>query len=138
MKEHATVSIRLGLGVVFGWFGVDKFIHPEAWFKWVPAWVSGIAPVPPNMMMYAQGGLEVLIALFLVLGLFTRVIAVIASVLLAGIILSSGGIHDITIRDLGLFSAALSLAFSGASVFSIDRLRKGDGDKPSKIEEDLL
>ncbi len=33
------LALRLGLALVFVWFGIDKFFRPLAWVGWIPSFM---------------------------------------------------------------------------------------------------
>jgi len=105
---HISLVMRLGLAFVFGWFGIDKFVHPSAWYGWIPAWLGG---VPQNPFLYALGAVEVILALLLLAGRFARFAALACAVFLVGVVVNFG-ITEITVRDIGLIALALAIAMS--------------------------
>ena len=50
--------LRFAGGSIFLWFGLDKFVHTEAWYGWVPPWVWPYVPMPAETFMLLQGGIE--------------------------------------------------------------------------------
>lgn len=108
--------LRAGIAFVFIWFGIDKFVHTDIWFAWIPAWL----PVANNyLFMYALGAFETLLGTSLLLGAFTRACAAIAAIFFFVIILSFG-LNEIMVRDAGLFFLTIALAFLGPGKWSID------------------
>jgi uncharacterized membrane protein YphA (DoxX/SURF4 family) len=108
LGPHAHLVLRLGLAIVFGWFGIDKFLHVEAWYGWIPGW---LAFVPQDAFLYVLGSAEVIIALLLLGGKYVRFASIACAAFLAGVVLSFG-INEVTVRDIGLIAAALALALS--------------------------
>ncbi len=106
MAKHVALVLRLGLAFVFGWFGIDKFLHVDAWYGWIPAWLSF---VPQDAFLYVVGAVEVVLALLLVIGRYVRITSLACAVLMLGVVFSFG-INDITVRDIGLIAMALALA----------------------------
>jgi uncharacterized membrane protein YphA (DoxX/SURF4 family) len=106
LGKHSQFVLRLGLAIVFGWFGIDKFLNVSAWYGWIPEWLSF---VPQNPFLYVLGLLEVVAALFLIGGRFVRIVSLACAALLLGVVVSFG-INEITVRDIGLIAMALALA----------------------------
>jgi uncharacterized membrane protein YphA (DoxX/SURF4 family) len=104
----AALIMRFGLAFVFGWMGIDKFIHLSAWYGWIPSW---LAFVPQDAFLYAVGAIEVILAVLLIGGRFVRFAAIVCAVLMAGVVFSFG-INDITVRDIGLIALALAIAMT--------------------------
>ncbi len=100
--------VRLGLAVVFIWFGIDKFLAPEAWVGWIPSWLYRLIRGWDTPFLYLLGGAEVALGLSFLTGWYMRMAAAAASVFLIAVIVSSG-FSDIIVRDIGLLGAALSL-----------------------------
>ena len=118
-KSWSTLILRLGIGIVFLFFGVDKFIHPEVWINWVSPRLLYYFPFPQEVFIYLDGGLEAIIGVMLILGFYTRIFALIASLLIVGI-LATVGITDVTLRDVAILAGALSLVLTGSDKLSVD------------------
>ncbi len=115
----SSVLLRLGVGVVFLYFGVDKFVHPEVWAGWINPRLLYYLPVSHDVFLYVNGGVEGVVGLLLILGLWTRIAASVAAVLLIGI-LATVGVTDVTVRDIAILAASLSLVLTGSKTLSID------------------
>lgn len=106
LSAHSPLVLRLGLALVFGWFGIDKFLHVSAWYGWIPAWLTF---VPLDAFLYVLGALEVIAALLLLIGIYVRIASLACAALLIAVVLNFG-INEITVRDIGLIGMALALA----------------------------
>lgn len=113
--------LRLGLGLVYVYSGLDLIRHPLNWQGFLPAWFSAavdhIMPLPAYLAL--QGGGELaMAAVFLIWFMprwVVRLAASLAALEMLGILFLSG-VDLITFRDLGLLGAALALAvLSGRS-----------------------
>lgn len=112
LLSYATLPLRWGLGFVFLYFGLSKFLWPQrdiAQFIDLGA-PAGIAPI----MNFIFGALELFVVLSMFLGVFVRQAAAIASALLMLIIvaftLKYGKLGlDTVFRDIAILGAALSL-----------------------------
>tara|TARA_Y100000310_G_scaffold217822_1_gene218907 strand:+ start:5046 stop:5468 length:423 start_codon:yes stop_codon:yes gene_type:complete len=126
-KNYSVVIIRITLALVLLWFGINQIFIPDNFLGYVPPWampdhmhmlhfpVAGV-----NTIILFNGILETVIGIFLLLGYYTRIFAFIAAVHLL-IITVSLGYNDVAIRDFGLTMMAVSLIFSGAGSFSLDK-----------------
>ena len=121
--KYTQLILRIGLGVVFFWFGVDKFLNPVFWASFVPQYINSILPISMNLFIYLQGIIEAIIGLFIIIGLFTRISSFLAAIILVVIIISLG-FNDVTVRDFGLLSIAIYLIFTGAGSLSLDNKKK--------------
>ena len=134
-KSLSTLILRLGIGIVFLFFGVDKFIHPEVWINWVSPRLLYYFPFPQEVFIYLDGGLESVIGVMLILGFYTRIFALIASLLIVGI-LATVGVTDVTVRDIAILAGALSLVLTGSDKLSVDNkfVVKANKKRPDYIE----
>lgn len=112
--------LRLGLGGVFLWFGVDKFLSPLVWMNWIPAWFLPYLGDSSSLFLYGLGAVEILLGLFVLLGYYSRWAAGGALLLLLGIV-ASFGLNEIMIRDLGLAFLALGIVALGPGAWSANR-----------------
>ncbi|RME60238.1 MAG: DoxX family protein [Candidatus Dadabacteria bacterium] len=69
---------------------------------------------------------EVVVGVLLIIGIWTTAVALVASLILAGIIFTFGifpGETEMINKDLVLLAAAISLMFSGPGGYSIDNIK---------------
>ncbi|MBI4117302.1 MAG: DoxX family membrane protein [Parcubacteria group bacterium] len=106
--------LRLGLALVFLWFGIDKFVHPDYWINaWMPLWLQNILSrynIGNLNFIYTNGIFEVVLGLGFVFNILVKLFALLAVLFLLVVILSFG-LNEITVRDAGLIAAALALLF---------------------------
>jgi uncharacterized membrane protein YphA (DoxX/SURF4 family) len=124
LQRFAQLSLRLGVGVVFLSFGLDKFRSEQAqfasWADWVPGWFSMLIGGRVKEFIYGLGVFEVLVGVAFLTGYLLFWAALLSSVfLLATVLLSTSGlffgrIDQSTIRDIGLLGATLSVMLSTA------------------------
>ncbi len=114
-QKYIEWSLRLGLGLMFLYSGIDILLHPTAW-HWA---VRGLPLIVQNTIntigidtyLKFQGASEVffgLVFLSWVWPRLTRVIALLATIEMAAILLMVG-VDSITFRDFGLLGAAVAL-----------------------------
>jgi len=118
-QDLGLLILRIGLGGVFLWFGIDKFIKPMPWTQWIPPWFSAILPISVVLFIYLLGVFETVVGLMMFTGFYTKLGAGLASALLVGIIVSTG-YNEIMIRDAGLLFLALGIVMLGSGRWSID------------------
>jgi uncharacterized membrane protein YphA (DoxX/SURF4 family) len=125
-KQYGTFIVRIGIAVVFLWFGIDKFVHTNNWIGWVPMWMRSLIPISLTSFMYIQGVIETLVGFLLLIGFKTRFAAFLAVITLLGVELSMVGTGqvEIMLRDAGLLAASLSLFFTGSNFLSVDAMIK--------------
>ena len=108
--EWGLTILRLGLAVVFLWFGFSQLFDGVAWVSWVPEWATALIPIPPAMIVLLNGLLEVILGTLLAANILVRPIALLLTLHLALITFEIGA-TAIGVRDLGLTLATLALFF---------------------------
>lgn len=112
--KYSNLVLRLSLAIVFFWFGIDKFFHPDYWVNaWVPQSVSLFAAnfkIQPIDIIYISGVFEVLVATSLTTNIFITLFSSLA-LLFMGSIMFFNGFSEILVRDIGLMGVFLSLIF---------------------------
>ncbi|MBI4143838.1 DoxX family membrane protein [Candidatus Woesearchaeota archaeon] len=108
-RVSSAFLLRLALAIVFAWFSVNQFVSPEIWTSYIPSFIGKYAPL--SLLVYVNAVFELVLAVFLLIGKYTRVFAVLAALHLFSIAVSVG-YNDIGVRDFGLFLSAVALAFS--------------------------
>ena len=126
MTRTAVVSIimRVVLGIIFVFHGVDKF---QTGITNVEAWFSSIGI--PEFVAYVVAVLELVGGIMLILGVFTRYVAGLFVIMLAGAILtaklSAGLLGNGQMAgyelDLGFILISLYLVVAERTPFSVDR-----------------
>ena len=108
----SNLILRIALAIVFLWFGVDKFFHPDVWVStWVPQAVMHIIAhigMTGRNLIYLNGIFEVFVAISLLSGFFLRIFASAAIAFLL-VVTGFNGINEIIVRDIGLMGALLAL-----------------------------
>lgn len=100
--------LRAGLALMFLYAAISGFVNPEDWVGYLPHLITdnydGLK-VMPLFSVY-----ELILATWLLSGLYVRYAALLVAATLAGIVLSNISLFAITFRDLSLMFAALALA----------------------------
>ena len=121
MNNISQALLRYSLAALFLWFGWQQLANPSSWAVFLPSW-TGYFPIPTEMLIRLNGWLEIIGALFLILGAFTRVVAGILALHLLAIAISIGG--SIGVRDGALALACLALALSAPDKWTLDQTIK--------------
>jgi hypothetical protein len=111
LAEWGPTAARLLLGLVLAWFGYHELVQPALWTGYVPV-VSATSTVA-TLAVLAHGWLLLVLAAALIGGVAVRVAAGIAALLLLEIVISlavTGGLSDLTMRDVGVLGLAVLLA----------------------------
>ena len=119
--KYSNLVLRLSLAIVFFWFGIDKFFHPDYWVNaWVPQSIVSFVEnfrIRPTDIIYITGVFEVLVGTSLVANIFIVFFSSAAFLFLVSITFFSG-FSEVLVRDIGLMGALLSLIFWPRQRFS--------------------
>ncbi len=110
-REHqdlVIVVLRFAVGAVFLWFGVDKWIHPQAWYGWVPSWVLSRLPMGVDAFLWWNGAFEFVIGILLVAGRALRGTAAVSGLFMLAITATVGA-NEVSVRDAALVGSCLAL-----------------------------
>lgn len=111
------VVLRLGMAIVFAWFGSRQLLDPSGWTAFVPEFTSN-PWISPETIILLNGWTEVVGAILLVIGLWTRPAALILGLHMLFIAIETGG--AIGVRDFGLAVACLALALTTPDRWTLD------------------
>lgn len=101
---------RVLLGLVLAWFGYHELVRPALWTGYVPI-LSATSSVAVIAVL-AHGWLLLVLAVALIVGVAPRAAAAVAAILLVEIVISltvTGGLSDLTLRDVGVLGLAVLL-----------------------------
>jgi uncharacterized membrane protein YphA (DoxX/SURF4 family) len=118
-SRFAPLVLRVGLAGVILWFGVNQLLFTEQWTAWVPEWTATFG-FSPEQIVGLNGFFEVATGLMLLVGLYTRYVALVLFLHLL-VIVYDIGLTAIGVRDLGLAAALLALALDDRSVYALSR-----------------
>jgi uncharacterized membrane protein YphA (DoxX/SURF4 family) len=111
VAEWGPTAARLLLGLVLAWFGYHELVQPSLWTGYVPV-VSATSSLAV-LLVLAHGWLLLLLAVAIVAGVAHRAASAVAALLLLEIVISltvTGGLSDLTMRDVGVLGLAICLA----------------------------
>lgn len=131
LQKYSPTILRIGLALVFLWFGVDQIIHPNAWLGFIPEWVVDLSNISAPTIVFLNGLFEIVFGTALLFGIFTRFVAFLLFLHMADITLMVG-FDSIGVRDFGLSIAMLSIWINGSDHFTLDNYIFG-----SKPEDNL-
>lgn len=128
MNDISKQILRYSLAGMLFWFAWQQLMSPGDWLIFLPTW-TGYLPIPAEMLIQANGWLEMVLALALLAGVFVRPISLILGLHLVTIAFEVSG--AILVRDLTLAWSAVALAVSPADKWTLDCLYKKSQDKIS-------
>lgn len=117
-KKFSSTVLRLGLGLVVIWFGLQQIGNPEPWTGVLPDWTNSL-PISQINLVNLNAWFELITGTLLIVGFYTRTIALILSIHLLSIV-SAIGYNATGVRDFGLAFAMFALFLQGAGAWSID------------------
>jgi uncharacterized membrane protein YphA (DoxX/SURF4 family) len=118
MKEFSPAVLRIGLALVMYWFGFFQIFNPDAFAYLVPEAIANIFGSAARVS-YLNGIAEVILATFLILGLYTRIVAWILAIHLVAITIAVGW-SPTGARNFGLTVAFVSMALHGKDRYTLD------------------
>ncbi|MAF35361.1 hypothetical protein CMO91_05975 [Candidatus Woesearchaeota archaeon] len=108
LRPYAPVVVRVGVSLVFIWFGINQLLSPETFLGYVPVMLDAYA----ETLLLVNGIAELVLGIILLSGFLTRPAALLLALHLAGITVSLG-YNEIAVRDFGLVLATLSVFLHG-------------------------
>lgn len=105
--KWAKISLRFGLALVFSYAAIGSFLQPDIWIGYLPAFIGQLSFAPTVLVVFST--VELLLVIWLLSGWKTKYAAILAALMLVGIV--SANLTDFTIvfRDLGLVFSAIAL-----------------------------
>ncbi len=115
--RFANLLLKIGIAVVFVWFGVHKFISPEYWINaWVPHWLPSVLDMlnlTPTNFVYITGIFQILVGLSLLTNVGVRIFALLAVlfVVIKILVFGFGGFNELIVMNFGLLGSLLAVLF---------------------------
>lgn len=106
--ELLRMVLRFGLGTPIMWFGLDKWVHPEAWYGWFPATILPNLPFDIDGVVALIGIFEFALGVLLIANIGIRFVTTITAVSIV-VVSFFVGANEVTIRDGGLLAIAIAL-----------------------------
>lgn len=134
MKHIAPVILRIGIALVFIWFGTQQLLHTTMWLNLIPKSMIAMTGFTASTFVHFNGSFEIVFGLCLLFGFFTRVVALFLALHILDIMFVVG--YGATgVRDFGLAIATITILHHGVDHFTIDSwLEK---KKLEKMEEEM-
>lgn len=122
--QYAPAVVRIGIALVVIWFGVQQLSDPTSWMKVLPEWTLSL-PIDQIGLIYFNGWFEIVFGIALLVGFYTRWVALLVSLHLLHIttVVGYGGIG---VRDFGLTLAAFGIFLNGRDKLSVDKIWPSD------------
>lgn len=117
INKYAPLILRIGLAMVFLWFGMNQLLNQSTWLSLIPEWVTSLSGMTAKTVVILNGIFEVAMSVFLAFGIWIRPVAILLSIHLL-MIIGDLGLTAVGVRDVGLLSALVSVAFQGSDEYS--------------------
>lgn len=117
-SNYSPNILRIGISLVFLWFGINQVLDPSYFTNYLPDFILNFSN-PVNFVIF-NGIFEVIFGILLLLGLFTRLVSIILTLHLLGIIFSLG-YNEISVRDFGLMISSFVIFLNGKDSWCLDR-----------------
>lgn len=118
LSAYAPAVVRIGMSLVFLWFGSSQLADVQAWTAWLPPWTASL-PVDGETLVRLNGSFEVLFGILLLLGFYVRPVALLLALHMFQIAFTVG-YSEIGVRDFGLSLATTSVFLYGGDRFTLD------------------
>lgn len=110
-KNNLTpLLLRGGLAIIFLYASISSFKNPQDWVGYLPQIAK--AHVSASTLLHIFSVYEILLAIWLLSGKYTKYAAMLSAATLSGIVLSNFSLFAITFRDIALIFASLALVFA--------------------------
>jgi uncharacterized membrane protein YphA (DoxX/SURF4 family) len=93
------------------------------WIFWLPEWTAAL-PFSAETLVRLNGSFEILFGALLLLGFYTRTVALLLALHMVSIV-ASVGYNAVGVRDFGLMLATFSVFLYGPDRFSVDGYMAG-------------
>lgn len=120
LKRYSPALLRISISIVFLWFGFSQLKDPSSWIGMLPGFTKSLG-FSPTTLIYISGSFEVVFSIFLLLGIYTRLISFLLGLHLIDI-LTVVGYGPIGIRDFALTLATFSIFLMGPDEFCLDTI----------------
>lgn len=100
--------LRIGLASVYLYAGIASILSPNDWIAFLPSFMSIFAPATTALLLIAIS--QIILALWLISGIKTFYAAIVAGVMILGIIVFNLNALIVTFRDFTIFFSAIALA----------------------------
>ena len=116
MLALSPIVLRIGIGLVIMWFGLQQIANPSGWVVYLPEFTKSL-PISQINFVLLNGYFELVFGALLIAGFYLRIVALLLALHMAGIVLSVG-YNEIGVRDFGILTALVAIFFHGPSDWS--------------------
>jgi len=121
LSRYSSSLLRVGIAIVFLWFGFSQIKNPASWTRMVPEYATFLFPT--TTLIYINGIIEIILATLLLMGLYTRIVSFVLGLHLLHIA-TIVGYGPTGARDFSLAIATFAIFLAGPDDFCLDKLKK--------------
>lgn len=121
---YAPAIVRIGISLVVIWFGVQQMQNPISWLPVLPEWTQSL-PISQVALIYLNAWFEIVFGLLLLVGFYTRPVALLVALHLLDITFTVG-YGAIGVRDFGLAMSAMAIFVNGYDKLCVDKISTRD------------
>lgn len=104
----ASLLLRIGLAFVFIYAAAEAYFTPDVFLTYVPEFVQNMIPISTFLPLFGLG--EIILALWLLSGWQVQYPAILAFLLMVGIVVPNIDAFAVLFRNVAIGFAALALA----------------------------
>jgi uncharacterized membrane protein YphA (DoxX/SURF4 family) len=123
LRVFSPVILRIGIALVFLWFGANQLSDVNSWIGYIPSWITDISGLSAQTIVYMNGTFEIIFGTALLFGFYTRFVAFFLMLHMIDITFTVG-LDQIGVRDFGLSIAMIAIWLNGSDFFTLDRFMK--------------
>lgn len=109
-QQFGVRILRIGLSIIFLWFGFSQLLDGAGWVYFVPDWVTSVSGISALTVVKMNAVFEIIAGSLLACNLYVRPASLLLALHLA-LITFEIGISPTGARDLGLTFATFALFF---------------------------
>jgi uncharacterized membrane protein YphA (DoxX/SURF4 family) len=119
MKSFAPAVLRVGLSLVFLWFGTQQLLTTPMWVKLIPQSVIDMSGLAAETLVRFNGSFEIVFGLCLLFGFYTRITSLLLALHMIHITFIVG-YNGVGVRDFGLAMSTVALFLMGNHAWTLD------------------
>ena len=119
MKSWAPCVLRIGISLVFLWFGFQQLNNTEMWTGLIRDYATNISGLSAFTLVTVNGAFEMVFGLILLLGIYTRLAAALLALHMIHIVITVG-YSAIGVRDFAITIATITIFLNGMDCCGLD------------------
>lgn len=119
MRSLSPIILRIGIALVFLWFGTQQLTNAAAWTRLIPEFIISMSGLSATTLVHFNGAFEIVFGIALLIGFFTRITSFLLALHLLSITFTVG-YGPIGVRDFGLSMATIAIFLYGVDSLCLD------------------